>query len=189
MNHLVEAAWEVHQFLTGLNLPYAIIGGLAVQHWGEPRVTANVDVSVAVPADATDEFLAKAIVHFHPRTQDAQDFARENRVLLVSASNGCPVDICLAIAGYEDEMMRRSVSRELQPGRAVRICTPEDLVIHKLVAGRPRDLEDAETVIMRQRDRLDADYIRRWLADFANALDQPDLLERFESIWRSAQQA
>jgi hypothetical protein len=188
VNPLFEAAWEMHQFLTAVGFPYAIIGGLALQHWGEPRFTANVDITVAVPADATDEFLQQATSRFTPRITDAVRFARDNRVLLVTASNGCPVDICLAAPGYEDHVMQRAVLCELQRGMETRVCSAEDLVVHKLVAGRPRDLEDARSVIARQRDRLDTGYVRRWLAEFAAASDQPDLPELFEAAWRAVQE-
>ena len=36
---IFETAAEVADFLDERGVPYAIIGGLAVQHWGEPRAT------------------------------------------------------------------------------------------------------------------------------------------------------
>jgi len=41
----LEAAWEIHCFMTSHQIPYAIIGGLAVQYWGEPRLTGDVDIT------------------------------------------------------------------------------------------------------------------------------------------------
>ena len=49
MNPRLEAAWEIHQFLAKHRLPYAVIGGLAVQKWSEPRFTRDVDLTVASP--------------------------------------------------------------------------------------------------------------------------------------------
>ncbi len=43
---IYEAAWQVHRFLTLNKIPYAIIGGFAVQHWGVPRVTVDVDLTI-----------------------------------------------------------------------------------------------------------------------------------------------
>ncbi len=34
MNPLLAAAVEFHEFLTAQAIPYAIIGGIAVQFWG-----------------------------------------------------------------------------------------------------------------------------------------------------------
>ena len=184
MNARDEAAWEVHTFLTARGVPYVIIGGLAVQHWGEPRFTLDVDVTVAAPLDDPDALVRAIVKHFPSRIEDPVAFARQARIVLVRASNGCPVDISLALPGYEEEVMRRAVDYELEPGKVVRLASAEDLIIHKAVAGRPQDLRDIEGIVYRQRDALDADYIRRWLHEFATALKAPDLLDRFEQPWR-----
>lgn len=44
-----NAILEVHNFFSNEDIPYAIIGGIALQHWGEPRFTRDVDVTVLVP--------------------------------------------------------------------------------------------------------------------------------------------
>jgi hypothetical protein len=62
----------------------------------------------------------------------------------------------------------------------VRFASLEDLVIHKIVAGRPRDLEDIESVLLKN-PRYDAAFIRECLKEFDLALDS-DLTERFKSI-------
>ena len=43
-----EAAWEVHQVLEDLGIPYAIIGGIAVQYWGEARFTQDTTLIVPI---------------------------------------------------------------------------------------------------------------------------------------------
>jgi len=75
---------------------------------------------------------------------------------------------------------------EVGPGQSVRVCSAEDLVIHKSVAGRPQDLRDIEGIIYRQGDRLDAGYIRSWLRQFGEILEAPEVEGRFEQIWRRA---
>jgi hypothetical protein len=179
-----EAAWELHEFLVRSGVRYAIIGGVAVQHWGEPRLTADLDVTVSVPPDQPEAFVRTIVERFSPRHPDPTAFARQTRVVPVRASNGCPVDISLAVPGYEDELMRRAVDCELEPGRIVRFASAEDLIIHKAVAGRPQDLTDIAGIVYRQRDRLDVAYARRWLRDFASALDMPEILDRFEQPWK-----
>lgn len=179
-----EAAWEVHTFLSGRGISYVIIGGMAVQRWGEPRFTLDVDMTVAAPLDDQDSLVRTIVERFPSRIEDPIAFARQSRVVLVRASNGCPVDLSLALPGYEEEVMRRAVDYELEPGKVVRLCSAEDLIIHKAVAGRPQDLRDIEGVVYRQRHALDAGSIRRWLAEFASILEAQDLPERFERPWR-----
>lgn len=184
MNEQERAAWELHLFLARLGVPYAIIGGLAVRQWGEPRFTQDVDVTAMLPLEDPVPVLREIAGHFSPRLPDAVDFARRNRVLLVRASNGVPLDISMGLPGYEEEVMARAVDWELEPGKVVRLCSAEDLIIHKAVAGRPQDLRDIESVVYRQGPTLDAATVRRWLGAFVEVLAQPDLLERFETPWR-----
>ncbi len=184
MNLQEAAAWEIHSFLVRAGIPYAIIGGLAVQWWGEPRFTKDVDLTVMAPLDDPERFIRQVVEAFVPRIEDAVTFARRNRVILIRASNGCPIDVSMGLPGYEDEVMRRAVEVELEPGKAIRVCSAEDLVIHKAIAGRPRDVQDIEGIVYRQRNRLDVSVIRRWLRIFADLLDSPDIIERFERPWR-----
>jgi len=72
------------------------------------------------------------------------------------------------------------VDYEIEPGKVVRLCSAEDLTIHKAVAGRPQDVRDIEGVVYRQGDRLDVEYIRSWLQEFAAVLETSAVLERFE---------
>jgi len=184
MNEQERAAWELHCLLVQLRVPYVITGGLALQHWGEPRLTQDVDVTVMLPPDNPLPVLERITSSFSPRLPDALDFARQHRVLLVRASNGIPLDISLGLPGYEEEVMKRTTVWEPEPGKALRLCSAEDLIIHKAIAGRPQDLRDIEGVIYRQGEALDSAYIHRWLAAFAEVLEQPELPERFIAPWR-----
>lgn len=184
MNRLIEAALELHAFLTRHAVPYAIIGGVAVQAWGEPRLTVDLDLTVITPPEGTAAFVALVLQQFTPRVSDPVAFARRTCVILIRASNGCHVDISLGVPGYEEEVIRRAVDYEVAPGKRVRLCSAEDLIIHKAVAGRPQDLMDIEGIVHRQGERLDGEYIRRWLGEFAAILEMPEIPERFERAWR-----
>ncbi len=184
MINLFDAAWEVHTFLTTHQVPYVFIGGLAVQYWGEPRFTHDLDLTVAMPAEEVDDFVHMVTDFLSSRVDDPMSFAQRTRMVLVKASNGCQVDISLALPGYEDHVMARAVEIELEPQKSVQFCSAEDLIIHKAIAKRPRDIQDIEGIVYRQQDRLDVDYIRLWLNEFANLLADPDLLTPFEKAWR-----
>ncbi len=185
MNEQEAAAWEVHQYFQSLGLPYAVIGGMAVQWWGEPRMTKDVDLTVVAPLDQPSSvFIQRVLDRFPARIDNALEFAQRSRVILLTASNGCPVDISLGLPGYEDEVMGRVVEFELEPGQAIRVCSAEDLIIHKAIAGRPQDVRDVEGIVYRQRDALDVVIIRGWLQAFAELLDNPEIVERFERPWR-----
>ncbi|MBM3143540.1 MAG: hypothetical protein FJ010_00965 [Chloroflexi bacterium] len=184
MNPRFEAAWELHQFLEQHNITYAIIGGIAATAWGDQRFTRDVDLTIAASLEEGCEPLVHLITtRFPSRTDNPLALARKSRLILVTASNGIDVDISLALPGYEDEVFNRARNYELEPGKAVLICSPEDLIIHKAVAGRPQDIFDIEGVIYRQREKLDPDYIRNWLNQFADILANPEVQAHFETAW------
>lgn len=179
------AAWELGGLFAKRNLPYAVIGGLAVQVWGNARLTVDADLSVASPLTTGSAPLVHLITeHFPSRSADPVNFAAKTRMVLVTASNGVDVDISLALPGYEDHLFARAVDYEIEPGKTIRLCSAEDLIIHKAVAGRPQDLADIQGVVYRQGQKLDIAYIRQWLGEFADVLANPDIGEPFESAWR-----
>jgi predicted nucleotidyltransferase len=184
-----EALGEVCSFLEEQGVPYAVIGGLAVQHWGEPRATRDIDIVAMVQSHRQEEFLNAIVQRFHPRLPDAVPFAQRHGVLLVTAANGVPVDISLGIPGYEEEVMRRAIRVAFPGTRPVRLVTAEDLIIHKCVAGRPRDLEDIERILIRQGPALDLAYVRRWLREFAAATEDAEVCARFEDAVKGTRAA
>ncbi len=190
MNDLFDAAWEIHQFLSQHKIAYAIIGGFAVQQWGVPRLTVDVDLTVFTPIEqGTDELVRLIHTQFPRRVSDPYELARRARLIVTRASNGRGIDISFAIPGYWDEMLERTTDFELERGKVVRICSAEDLVIHKCIAGRPQDLRDIIGVVARQGKTLDAEYIRKWLKIFVQTLAEPKILERFEDACKEARTA
>jgi len=184
VNLRFDAAWEIHLFLISRGIPYAIIGGTALPRWGEPRFTKDLDLVVmAPPKEGIDKFVQSLLECFPSRVAHPIAFARQSRMVLIRASNHCDVDISLGLPGYEEEVMRRAVDYDLETGKAVRICSAEDLIIHKCVSGRPQDISDVNGVLMRQNRKLDVAYIRKWLRAFAE-LTEPEVLKRFERAWR-----
>ncbi len=84
-------------------------------------MTKDVDLTVVAPLDQPSSVLVQQMLdRFPARTENAPEFARRSRVILITASNGCPVDISLGLPGYEGEVMRRAVKFELEPGKHVR---------------------------------------------------------------------
>ena len=173
----------MHRILTEMGIPYVVIGGIAVQCWGEPRFTRDVDVTVLAPLGEEEDVIRRILAAFKPRIGDALEFALRNRVCLVEV-RGTAVDISLGLPGYEEEVMRRAIAYNVGGGRTVQVCSPEDLVVHKAVAGRPQDIQDIEGVVLRQGDKLDVEYIRKWLREFSFVLEEPEISERFERVWK-----
>lgn len=184
MTALVAAARELIHFLEASGFKACLIGGLVVQRWGEPRLTRDVDATVLADYGTEARVIDAVLGRFAARRDDARDFALANRVLLVRATNGVDIDLSLAAFEFEREALDRATSYEFEPGVALVTCSAEDLVVFKAIAGRPRDLEDIKSVVIRQGRRLDIDRIRRWGRVFSELKEEPDLLRPFEDALR-----
>lgn len=183
---IFDAAAEVARFLDAQDVPYAFLGGLAVQYWGEPRATRDLDVVVLVAPERVEDFFNATLQRFRARSPDALAFARQHRMLLVSTADGIPIDISLGIPGYEEEVIRRAVAVSFPGLPPTRLLSAEDLIIHKCIAGRPRDTEDVERILIRQRMSLDLRYIRKWIRAFAPVVGGHDVRALFERALRKA---
>jgi hypothetical protein len=186
VNRQFETAWRLHTFLSARGIPYAIIGGIAVQRWGQPRLTRDVDLTVLLPPGQEETVLREIAAAFPPRIEGAVAFALEHRVLPVDVPEGSEADLSLGLPGYEEHVVARAILYDLGDDREVRLCSAEDLVVHKALAGRPQDLLDIEGIVARQGAALDVVYVRRWLEELARLADDPDVIARFERIWAEA---
>ena len=181
MNALFEAANEICTFMEERGWEFCIIGGLAVQHWGEPRTTLDVGFTLVSGWGNEEPYVSAILERFESRLPDAHAFALSRRVLLVRASNGKDVDVALGALPFEVEMVRRAVPVEFAPGKKMPCCTAEDLFTMKAFSGRPRDWLDAESVMVRQTN-LDSKYILRHLTDLCALKDDRETVDRVTRI-------
>ena len=158
-----------------------IIGGIAASLLGKPRFTADVDAVFLLELNELPHLLEESAAQgLEARIADVEAFARQNRVLLLRhTASGIDIDISLGILPFETEMVERS-QRVTIGSLQLRLPTPEDLIILKAVAHRPKDLLDIEAVIASQPD-LDQERIRYWVKQFAEALEMPELWDDLEA--------
>ncbi|MCI0620384.1 MAG: hypothetical protein L0387_01695 [Acidobacteria bacterium] len=182
MNPLFDAAQEVFNVLDEIHVRACLIGGLAVQRWGQPRQTLDVDLTMVVQLETEEQVVDNLLSVFRPRISDAREFALTRRVLLLEASNSVGLDLALGISSFESTTVERSSRYEFGPGFVFPTCSAEDLLVHKCFAGRERDLADAEQVIVRNRKILDLHYVRHWLNELGHAIEDPEIPNRFERL-------
>jgi predicted nucleotidyltransferase len=115
------------------------------------------------------------------RIKDAEAFAQKNRVLLLKhESSGINIDIILGILPFESEMVERG--QEITLGNLhIRLPTPEDLIIMKAIAHRPKDMEDIKAVAA-GNPNLDKQRIQFWVEQFGTALELPNLWEEIGKL-------
>jgi hypothetical protein len=144
-----------------------IIGGQAVLLHGEARLTEDIDVTLGVGPAGLDLILAACKdLSLDALPDRVESFVRETFVLpAADPRTGIRVDFIFSTTGYEAEAIRRAQRVDVGRG-TVAFATAEDLIIHKLFAGRPRDLEDARGVVRRKGPSLDWPYLQRWAVEF-----------------------
>jgi len=145
-------------------------------------MTFDVDVLVTVDdADWTRFIRAAERYGFQARGSDALDFAGESRMLLMRhRPSAMDVDVMLAGIALEREIVSRRQSIVVRR-LAIPVPTPEDLIILKSIAHRPRDLMDIDG-ILEKHPQLDKRRIRRVISEFAAALDAPDILHELDRL-------
>jgi hypothetical protein len=85
------------------------------------------------------------------------------------------------LPGYEELIIEQAIRRDLG-GWSVWICSAEDLIIQKIIAGRGKDWLDVEALLIEQGDKLDQAYIEDWLAQFADVLEKPEIMTEYQIL-------
>lgn len=168
--------------MTQLGLRYAVIGGMAVIVRGYHRATHDID-AVVVNADEVFEQLVTTLLTagFSFRIESGREFASQHRVLLLQSPSGESVDLALGALPFEHDVVRRATQEEIATDLAVPVATTEDLIIMKLIAGRPGDFEDARRLYEVAED-LDRGRIRETVEAFANLLERDDIVEEVSRL-------
>jgi hypothetical protein len=161
-----------------------IIGGVASSMLGQARLTIDIDATVMIDDKDLDHFLAQATtVGLTPRIMHPAEFMRRSAMLLLKHdATGIPIDINQGRIPFEALAIKRVTMK--RRGRVnIPIPTPEDLIVMKAIAHRPKDLEDIRGIVGSQ-SRLDVEYIRKHVQGFGKALDMPELWENVSPLLR-----
>ena len=186
MHPAIEAALELQGFLESHGEKFCIIGGLAVQRWGEVRLTVEADATVLTDW-SRDEVVTDLLLGspFLPRMADAREFALSNRVLLLKNAKGTHVDVALGAMDFENRSVQRSSLWRVSENATLRTCSAEDLVVHKTFAGRTRDWADIEGILQRQGPKLDLELVRSELLPLLELKGTPEAMDRLAALCRS----
>lgn len=177
-----EAAREVQDFLRSSGREFCFIGGVALQRWGQPRFTRDVDLTLLCPLGSEAETIDLVLDKFSARISGAKSFALKNRVILAQTATGIPIDVALGALDFEQRCVKRASNFDFGPGLNLDTCSAEDLVILKTFAGRGQDWVDVEYVIVRQRMTLDWRLILGELKPLLELRETPENLEKLQQL-------
>lgn len=181
MKLVLETAKEVQDYCEKNGWAFCFIGGIALQRWGIPRNTLDVDLTLLTGIGPEEEVTRKILESFKSRIdENPLGFFLPRRIVLVSRNN-VGIDISLGATGFEESSIERSSYFEFIKGIKLRTCSAEDLIVHKAFANRLKDWADIENVISVQ-EILDWGYIYENLKPLAELLYAPEILTDLEKI-------
>jgi hypothetical protein len=181
MNAIFAAALEVERGVRATGFPFCFIGGVAVQRWGQPRMTADVDLTVVTGFGGEEPYVDALLALFRGRLADAREFALRHRTLLLVASNGVHVDVALGAMPFEEHSVERASPFAISDGESITTCSAEDLVVHKAFAGRDKDWGDIRGIVVRQ-PRLSHELIWTELLPLLELRDDSDAEPRLRML-------
>jgi len=173
---------RIAQLLDEIKISYMIIGGQAVLIHGEPRLTRDIDITLGIGVKDSDLILdnIKQIGLSAIPTQINEFISKTFVLPAEDDETGIRVDFIFSQTEYESEAIKRAINVKVK-NTDVKFASIEDLIIHKIFSGRPRDIEDIK-VIMVKKPEIDIEYIVKWLSEFDKALEKKEFVELFKSL-------
>ena len=174
-----ELLKRVARALDDAHIPYMVSGGQAVLLYGEPRLTRDIDITLGLGVEDLKQLEElTAALGLRSLVAQEEEFVTRTMVLpTIDDQSGIRVDFIFSFSPYERQALARAQKIELQ-GSLVKFAALEDIVIHKVVAGRARDIEDIKAMLVKN-PRYDSEYIERWLQSFDESLG-----EQFRAVFK-----
>jgi len=165
--------------LDRLHMPYIVIGGQALLLYGEPRLTRDIDITLGVDVNELEKVKSVALrVGLKILVENYEEFVKKTMVLpVINEKSGIRVDFIFSFSPYERQAIERANIVKLDK-TLVKFASLEDVVIHKVIAGRAIDIEDIKSILLKN-PQYDSKYILRWLKEFDNSLN-----ENFSGIFK-----
>jgi predicted nucleotidyltransferase len=162
-----------------------IIGGTAVSVLGKARYTEDIDAMFLLSTQDIPHLLKAAKDEgIEPRIENAAEFAKKSRVLLLKhVITNTNIDITLGVLPFEQEIVERSIVYQVDATLQIRLPTPEDLIILKAVAHRPKDMEDIR-ILADKYPNLDTARIEQWVKSFVEVLEMPALWDDIAGLFK-----
>lgn len=173
---------KIAKALDSKGIPYMIVGGQAVLLYGRPRLTRDIDITLGVNIDRLPDMVeAVATMGLNIIPEDYKTFVERTFVLPVKdEKSGIRVDFTFSFTPYEQQAIQR-VNKIKIKDALVNFASVEDVIIHKIFSGRPIDIEDVRSIMIKNPD-FDVQYVRDWLREFDKSFEGKDFLRCFEEV-------
>lgn len=164
-----ELVRKVIATLESQGLPYMLVGSLASAVYGQPRLTQDIDVVVALPVSEVDRLCAVfPAPEFYVSVPAArQAAAGGGQFNIVHPASGNKIDVMVA---RQDPWGRSQLARRRRelifPQLPGFVAAPEDVIVGKLwyydEGGSEKHLRDIAAILQVSGATLDRAYIEYW---------------------------
>lgn len=173
MHEFLQALEKIISFLDSEEIPYMIFGGIANSIYGIPRQTFDIDIKIQLETEQQrNEFIFRLEKEGKILPDDALQFIQETNVLPVEVDD-VRIDFVFAGLHFEKEAIAKSNSIDLF-GLQVKVCRPEDLIIHKTISPREKDWLDIKGIVENQQN-LNWEYVLQQCKQLSDFLSNPEI--------------
>jgi len=166
---VLEALRHVWLTLKSADAPAAVAGGIALAAWKHVRATKDVDLLLGVSRRDADRLLPTleaagiGIKSDPPWTSLGRLAVLRLRYEPPGAFVDVEIDLLTGEGDYHRQAVERRIATHLPDlDIEVDVLACEDLILHKLLAGRIIDRADAAALLRANRRGLDLDYLTSW---------------------------
>ena len=174
---------KIAQRLDEDKIPYMVIGGQAVLVYGRARLTRDIDITLGIDTDGfslVEKVCKKLNLRILP--EKPEEFAGETKVLPTEEPKSkIRVDFVFSFSEYERKALERVVPVQID-NYPVMFASCEDVIIHKMIAARAVDAEDVKSILIKNKDSIDLEYINGWLLEFSKISEHEGILEGFNGL-------
>ncbi|HEC88746.1 MAG TPA: hypothetical protein ENI52_05470 [Thermoplasmata archaeon] len=160
MKNIEEIMRDFIQILNLLDIDYVIIGGIAVNCWGNIRTTRDIDVII----DLKDigKFVKKLEEKgFKVKIEDIEKALQEkSHFTIFDEEYLYHIDVKGAYSKREKESLKTKKDVKIDDF-VIYISSPEDTIANKLLYGSEQDIKDAESIYIRQKEKIDFSYLEK----------------------------
>jgi hypothetical protein len=157
MSGLLETLAHAESLLVGAGLRFALVGGAAIVARARPRFTRDLDLLVELQPSELPRLLGLARAQGFVLDAGDRELAEEGLIRLRRADGGPPLDLIRADSPYLVQVITRATPVGGIPG--VPVASLEDLVLLKLDAHRPIDIDDVLAIKDVYANVLDRAYL------------------------------
>lgn len=164
-NVVLEALVEAVKAIEDESLDYCLFGGLALQAYKRIRSTMDVDLLVAADEEKKGDFIAKLQKKgFKFDTKKGVIKIKDFELMrCIYTERKRQIDVFVDFVTVKTDFQKQVLERKQRLnifGSKVNIASCEDLILLKVLSGRPLDLSDVDVLIAENITSLDKDYLK-----------------------------